>query len=50
MDSEIKMPDAKALYNTIKHILESDADCEVKLKANGEVAIYKIKKNKVSVN
>ena len=39
MDSEIKMPDAKALYNTIKHILESDADCEVKLKANGDLIV-----------
>lgn len=46
----VKMPSAEALYKTIKHILESEADCEVKLKANGEVAIYKIKKNKVSVD
>ncbi len=48
--SDVKMPSAETLWKTIKRILESEADVEIKVKANGEVAIYKIKKNKVPLD
>ena len=48
--SNVKMPSAETLWKTIKHILENEADVEIKVKANGEVAIYKIKKNKVPLD
>lgn len=42
----VNMPSKDALYNLIEQILEKQNDVEIRLKANGEVAIYELQRKK----
>ena len=46
MINNIMMPDKDALYNLIEQILLKQNDVEIRLKANGEVAIYELQRKK----